>query len=410
MLRRRNYWLLFAILLLSLTSLSPSMELDTSDDTYPMKQPLNPLEHSEAGNKDLIQTLSIQVSMSSEEFNELQRISNNYSLSNRTRVILSNVDSDKADDILKQDLTIGQSPDIIMTDGRRIIELATQGYLLPIDIYQSVPGSAPLTTLIPQMQWNGYDWGVPLDIDPYVLVYSPQRLRELGITELPGSLEQWNELLKVIREHPDKQRYLLAMDTRNPYGYSAVLASMGGSLRSVSPALLEWTHYAGSYFFLTSRTNTDIWGMLQEGKLAVAALPLSEWQKHGNSSLSAEAPLTTGSGSGYEAIYSRFFALPAQSGNPEEAVNWLSYVTSSMEQLDWLENTGRLPALDEIYRTGLPERVKLPFDPGLLLGDETNLKSESAGDWTALSLAVTQLLTGEIDPAGYAAAVAQSSE
>ncbi|OKP69508.1 hypothetical protein A3842_25740 [Paenibacillus sp. P3E] len=410
MLRRRNYWLLFAILLLSLTSLSPSMELDTSDDTYPLKQPLNPSEHSESGDKDNVESLSIRVSMSKEEFNELERISNNYSLSSGTRVILSNVDSAEADEILQQDLTIGRSPDIIMTDGRSITDLATQGYLLPVDIYQSVPGSAPLTTLIPQMQWNGYDWGVPLDIDPYVLVYSPKRLAELGITGLPRSLEQWNELLKVIREQPNKQRYLLAMDTRNPYGYSAVLESMGGNLESISPALLEWTQYAGNYFFLTSRTNTDLWDMLQDGKLAVAALPLSEWQKHGNSTLSAEAPLTASSGSGYEAIYSRFFALPAQSGNPEAAVNWLSYVTSSTEQLDWLENTGRLPALDELYRTGLPESVKLPFDTRLLLADETKLESESTGGWTALSLAVTQLLTGKLDPAGYAAAAAQASE
>ncbi|MCE3202570.1 extracellular solute-binding protein [Paenibacillus sonchi] len=410
MLRRRNYWLLFAILLLSLTSLSPSMELETREDTHPLKQQLNQSERPASGDKDRIQSLNIRVSLSNEEFNELQRISNNYSLSSGTQVNLSNVDSGEADGVLKQDLTIGNSPDIVMTDGRSITDLATQGYLLPVDIYQSVPGSAPLTTLIPQMQWNGYDWGVPLDIDPYVLVYSPQHLSELGIAGLPRSLEQWNALLKVIREHPDKRQYLLAMDTRNPYGYSAVLESMGGSLQSVNPALLEWTKYAGSHFYLTRNTNTEIWNKLQDGTIAVAALPLSEWQLHGNSSLAAEAPLTDSSGLRYEAIHSRFFALPAQSGNPEAAVQWLAYVTSSSAQLEWLKNTGRLPALDELYRSGLPESVKLPFDTALLFTDEADLEHESAGGWTELSAAVTQLLTGKLDPAGYTAAVAEALE
>lgn len=45
MLRRKNYWLLFAVLLLSLTSLSPSMELDTDEGSYPPRQPLDQSEH-----------------------------------------------------------------------------------------------------------------------------------------------------------------------------------------------------------------------------------------------------------------------------------------------------------------------------------------------------------------------------
>ncbi|MFD1904835.1 hypothetical protein ACFSQ7_13515 [Paenibacillus rhizoplanae] len=133
--------------------------------------------------------------------------------------------------------------------------------------------------LIPQMQWNGYNWGVPLDIDPYVLVYSPERLAGLGFAEVPASLEQWNELLVRLKQEPEKNRYLLAMDTRNPYGYAAVLHSMGSSLRSVSLEQARWTEAASSYLYLTSQFNKEIWELLQEGKLAVAAVPLSEWKK-----------------------------------------------------------------------------------------------------------------------------------
>lgn len=410
MLRRKNYWLLFAILLLSLTSLSPSMELDIKDGTHPLKQPQNPSENPKSGDSTKVYNLNIRVTLSSEEYQELQRISRDYTLSSGVEVTLSNVDSEEAAEVLKQDLTIGESPDIVMTDGRNIQELATGGYLLPVDVYQSIPGSAPLTMLIPQMQWNGYNWGVPLDMDPYVLVYSPVQLAERGLARAPRSLEEWNELLKHVREEEGGGKYLLAMDSRNPYGLSAVLGSMNASLQLEDPAVLEWTQYARSYFYLTSRFNEEIWDMLQDGRTAVAALPLSEWQKHGNASLAAEAPLTSDRKLGYEAMYSRFFALPAQSANPETAVNWLAFVTSSTAQLEWLENTGRLPALDELYRSGLPGTIKLPFDPKLLLTDETAPDKVSVGGWNELSAAVSLLLSGKLDSAGYKKAVEKASE
>lgn len=39
MLKRKNYWLLFAVLLLALTSLSPSMELDTTEEIIRQDSP-----------------------------------------------------------------------------------------------------------------------------------------------------------------------------------------------------------------------------------------------------------------------------------------------------------------------------------------------------------------------------------
>ncbi|MEK3749290.1 extracellular solute-binding protein [Paenibacillus sp. FSL E2-8871] len=399
MLKRKNYWLLFAILLLSLTSLSPSMELSTNNDPHPMKKPQSQSTNPSSGEEGTIDSLRITVSLNSEEFNELELLSNRYTLESGVKVILRNIDSEDADEVLKRDLTIGDSPDIVMADGRSILDWATRGYLLPVDVYQSIPGTAPLTQLIPWMQWNGYNWGVPLDIDPYVLVYSPQRLAELGFTTLPRSLEQWNTLLQNVLKEQGK--YLLAMDTRNPYGLSAVMESMNSSLLSDNQEVINWTQNARSYFYLTSRYNKDVWDMIQSGSVAVAALPLSEWKKHGNSSLVAEAPLTASNGRGLESYYSRSFALPAQSPNPKEAVNWLTFITSEDSQMDWLENTGSLPALDVLYRSEHDFKYRLPFGVELLLTEETALEVEFQGGWSKIVEAVSLLLTGKMDAAGY---------
>ncbi|MBT2288083.1 extracellular solute-binding protein [Paenibacillus albidus] len=408
MLRRKNYWLLFAIILLSLTSLSPSMELNTGDGPHEVKKPQNQNTDSSAGEKGTVDSLRISVSLNPEEFQELERISATYSLSSGVKVELVNVSSEDAERTLKQDLTLGNSPDIVMTDGRNILDLATRGFLLPVDVYQSIPGSAPLTGLIPLMQWNGYDWGVPLDIDPYVMVYSPQRLKELGFNGVPRNLEEWNTLLQNV--HKEQGISLLALDTRNPYGLAAVLESMGGSLLKANPEWLDWIQLGRSSFYLTSRYNQEVWDRLQGGRIAVAVLPLSEWQKHGNSSLAAEALLQAGQGAGLESIYSRSFALPAQSRNPEAAVEWLAYITSLSSQQAWLDNTGRLPALDELYRMNQPAFTQLPFDTGLLLSEEAAPVSESQGSWSRVTEAVLLLLTGKLDTAAYMNQVRQASE
>ncbi|WP_151735858.1 ABC transporter substrate-binding protein [Paenibacillus tengchongensis] len=399
MLKRKNYWMLFIILMLALTSLSPSIELDTGIGSNPQHQPLNPLTRTDSGEQE-IPVLNIRVSLSGEEFQELTRISNNYTLSTGVQVLLSNTPADESLDALKEELTTGASPDIVMTAGRNIPALATRGYLLPVDVYRSVPGSAPLTALIPQMQWNGYDWGVPLDVDPYVLVYSKTRLSELGLEQAPRGLEQWTTLLGRLLEDTGKDRYLLSMDSQNPYGYSLLLESMGLSLEELSDEALVWTEQARSYFYLTGKTSTAIWDMLDDGTLALAAVPVSEWRRHGNATMAAEAPAETGNGQAYEAMDSRFFALPAESGNPEAAVDWLGYMTSSAAQLEWLRSTERLPALDELYRSGLPRITWLPFRTSVLLADET-AASALSGDGEAIAAAVSQLLTGKLDAAGF---------
>ncbi|WP_405115925.1 extracellular solute-binding protein [Paenibacillus sp. FSL K6-1217] len=410
MLKRKNYWLLFAVLLLALTSLSPSMELNTDHGSYPPRQPLDQSERPPSGEAGEIQSLQIRVSLSTEEFSVLEQISKEYTLSSGVDVNLKNVEAEDGGAQIQQELTVGTSPDIVMLDGHSIYDLATRGYLLPVDIYQSVPGSTPLTMLIPQMQWNGYNWGVPLDIDPYVLVYSPERLAVLGVAEVPASLAQWNELLGRVKVDPEKKRYLLAMDTRNPYGYAAVLHSMGSSLLSAGLEQAQWTEAARSYFYLTSRFNKEIWELLQDGKVAVAAVPLSEWKKHGNSTLAVQMPKKQEGVPNEEVIDSRFFALPAQSGSPEAAVKWLAYVTSDTAQLEWLENTDRLPALAELYRSAQPKLGLLPMEAGWFLAEDNTPGSGTEAEWNRRADAALGLITGKLDAAGYQAFVKPALE
>lgn len=394
MLRRKNYWLLFAILLLSLTSLSPSMQVNTSYGPREVNEP----QHLSAPDKQktgTVDSLRITVALHPEELTELKALSSSYTLSTGVNIELKNVDEDHADDYMMKELTVGESPDILLTNGRNILNLAKHGYLLPIDIYRSVPGSATLARLIPLMQWNGYDWGVPLDIDPYVLVYSPQRLAELGVQALPRSPGEWNTVLE--NHHKEEGKALFALNPHNPYGLAALLESMGESLTSDKTDTLKWIQQILGSIHLYDPNDMTLWDQIQDGRIAVAAVPYSQWKKDGNATLKAEAVLGTHGAKGILSISSRSFALPAQSAHPEEAVKWLAYVTGMSAQLDWLDATDRLPALDEIYRSALPFGLKLPFDPKQLLAEETAPLEEPEGGWKKLTESVMLFLTGKMN-------------
>ncbi|WP_313642129.1 hypothetical protein, partial [Paenibacillus sp.] len=95
-----------------------------------MKKPQSQSTNPSSGKEGTIDSLRITVSLNSEEFRELELLSNRYTLDSGVKVVLTNVDSEDADEVLKHDLTIGDSPDIVMADGRSILDWATRGYLL----------------------------------------------------------------------------------------------------------------------------------------------------------------------------------------------------------------------------------------------------------------------------------------
>lgn len=339
--------------------------------------------------------IRISVSLPEREFAVLESISSRYAESSGIKVELRNREPEEPGQGLMTDLTAGDRPDIVMTDGNRVLELASGGYLLPVDIYQSVPGDTPLPRLLSQVQWNGYGWGVPLDIDPMVIVYAPERLRELGLGGPPGSREEWQQLLAAAGK---QGKYMLSIDPRSPYGMGALLESLGSGLAEADPELLEWIRGARSRMYYSASDRPELWERLHTGEVAAAIVPLSAWSGHSSSGLAASA---LSAGSAPEALQSRCFALSAQSSSPEEAVAWVTHMTSAAVQREWGEQTGRLPALDEMYRRPqLDASGMSPIQPSQLL-EEAALPQTAGLHWSRLAAAVTAFLTGKLDTAGY---------
>ena len=94
-------------------------------------------------------------------------------------------------------MSLGEGPDIILTDSHYIKALAMTGYLLPVDASQTtMTGEDTLNGLLPQLQWNGYQWGMPFDIDPYIVTWQTKG-KDGTSFNMPKSRQAWQEYLEL---------------------------------------------------------------------------------------------------------------------------------------------------------------------------------------------------------------------
>ncbi|GJM81320.1 hypothetical protein HMSSN139_38160 [Paenibacillus sp. HMSSN-139] len=238
--KRKNHWVLFAILLLALINLSPSEETTlVRPEDRGEAQPVTPPEAQTLQETGHIQ---VAVQMNESDFHRLEEMNRQFTVSHPVEVDLVNVPVEESyASFQRQLMKLGESPDILLLDNVWIRRFAAEGYLLPTEGYYSgsLSGEVLSASLIPN-EWNGYVWGVPLDVDPYVLVYDADKLKLLGLERPPASADDWNALVSAFKKQ-HSQPYLLGLDYRDPYAAATLLGKSGeaGSPAVPSPFCLE---------------------------------------------------------------------------------------------------------------------------------------------------------------------------
>lgn len=231
--KRRNYWVLFAILLLALINLSPSKQstlIRNEEGIIPEPVSLpNPKEVQEPGH------FRVAVQMNEGEFLRLQQWNYEYMNQFADQVELVNLPSGESYRDLLQQFELGESPDVLLLDNVWIRKFASSGYLLPAERYYSSPLSGEvLSVTLGQNEWNGYLWGVPFDTDPYVFAYNPALIKELGLDHPPQSADDWEKLLSSFKKQ-SRIPSLLAVDISEPYAALSLLWQFGGNAAAGSP-------------------------------------------------------------------------------------------------------------------------------------------------------------------------------
>ncbi|RRJ66682.1 extracellular solute-binding protein [Paenibacillus oralis] len=367
--KRKNHWVLFALLLLALINLSPSKETglvrsEDRGDEPPVSVPQTEVPQ-ETGQ------IRVAVQMNEADFRQLEQMNRTFMDSHKIQVELTNVASEEAYASFQNLLKLGESPDVLLLDNAWVRQFAADGYLLPTEIYYSgvLSGEVLSVSLIPN-EWNGYVWGVPADADPYVYVFSDAVLKDMGMDTPPDSPDAWNDLLASGSEKRRLPQHLLGMDGSDPYASLTLLWQLGGARENVqaSPFALNGEMRAALKrleqlrpLLISSDSpqagNQDLWSKLQRGELAMILTTASEAAKHPQAGTTVMFPgkqrdrFTTW-------IAGRSFAVSSHSQNADAAGEWIEAMTSSDSQSQWFEATGHLPVSRAIYDEAV--KYKLP--------------------------------------------------
>lgn len=357
--KRKNQWVLFAVLLLALISLSPGEDStltlhDRQGGTGFVPQPKQKTE-KEAGD------IKVAVSMEPGEFERLKETSRQFMEKHQLEVELVNIIEKEAYQTFKESLELGEAPDVLLLDNAWVREFASKGYLLPVESYYSgQAGVDSLSTSLSENSWNGYLWGVPKDYDPYVIVYQPAKLQELGFKQLPQSSNEWAALLAGFEKNNHIADWA-ALNTHDAYADISLIWRMG--LNPNGKKDEDFAMHAGIktafsqieklrkrfYPVAYSGDNDHIWSRLEQGQVLLYVTRASSFDPVKRSSLKMEFP---SSQSGVRMLWlkGRSYSLTSQSQHAKTANAWIQEVTSSEEQAIAYTRERKLPATKNLYR------------------------------------------------------------
>ncbi|WP_334071920.1 MULTISPECIES: extracellular solute-binding protein [Paenibacillus] len=378
--KRRNHWVLFAILLLALINLSPSETSTlTSSEDRGESEPVAP-QNREADKEP--GHIAVAVQTSGAEFGELQQLNQKVMDETGMKVELTNLTMGSELEAIRQKLELGESPDVLLLDNAWVRQLASDGYLLPTENYY--PGTLTgevLSASLAQNEWNGYTWAVPLDIDPYVWVYRDDKLQAENL-KLPLTTEDWKELLAKYKTqtHPPS---LITFDYGDPYAGISLTLQLSGHTGSsdansvfkrsketeeavkLLDALRPYLLHSGS----GASGQDNVWNKLSSGEAIFGLVKWSEARRRNSGGLHIVFPDQAISGEMW--ITGRSYAVTAGSDNGEAAGRWIAAMTNQIQQRQWFELTGNLPVRKELYVQAEHGGIPAGLPPSLVKGKGT---------------------------------------
>jgi len=342
-----------------------------------------------------ISHLTIEVALDEQAFNALVAQNDDFIVRHPDIIVeMNRIEPEQAYFSYKQSAQLKESADIMLLSNEWVKEFASMGYLLPVDAaFVGKALAEQLDALIAPLKWNGYLWGVPRDMDPYVLVWNEALLHEwLGAdVVLPLTIEQWNALAAMSEQLQGIASWLM-IDRNDPLALLAWLGSAAhersdglwdkgsepwnGTLFEQALALLD--QQRANVRFSEARGEAAL-RSLKEGTTIAAIVPYSEaaaWiaqqsepqleMDHQSWKLPFAWPRGTS------------FSISATTEAEEAAYVWISEMTS--EQIQWqnAEVRKKLPVYRSIYDSDkelsnlLPSKTGqiFPNQPPLYMGPE----------------------------------------
>ncbi|MCQ4086122.1 extracellular solute-binding protein [Saccharibacillus sp. JS10] len=362
-LKRKKHFILFGILLLALINLSPSLP-DKSQTGLRQQPSEKENEIQKAKSEQPLRDIEVYVMMDDQEFQALQTLNKNYEQQTDTVVSLVNIASEQAYKTYREAFAAGREPDVLMLDGTWVADFASSGRLLPIDLYEGgmAAASDSLSVSNASVEWNGYRWAVPLDLDPYGVIWNPEHFAETS-GDLPEDTEAWN----VWAEQQVTRLAQSGSESQSESVSKSILGFPDGDVRAFAALVSLWNNHKSEEAKQSGLAALELADQLrpytqfeemsaqerqmpssfqyavQSGELSLAVEPLSRISDEETSTMRV-MPISS-----IETISLRGLSITASTDRSREASLWISYMTKLETQQSWYETTGHLPVLRAIY-------------------------------------------------------------
>ncbi|WP_339306735.1 ABC transporter substrate-binding protein [Paenibacillus sp. FSL R5-0519] len=352
--KRKHQVVLFAVLLLSLTILSPSFDFRGSQLNQEQEKEKDAFPGNSSRNEDAQSPLEIVVAMSDEEFQAFQKLAKEVAASQLVEINLRNEKPDTYKRVLDLEFSLGENGDVVLLDSEEVQYYAQKGYLYPLNgttlsksLGDTVVGLRGMT------EWNGYQWGMPFDFDPYILAAKSSFLKRAGMESLPHNKDQW---VKLTQQANAEGIPLITMNINDMYGTNAwlnhleprmapdqvnqtQLDSQPGDLQQgiqlmnhIQPHIMVQSTYP---LFSSTADETNIPMIVSLLSQLLSADQASTVHKDSLEHISFES---------LETVSSRSLVITSGSVEAEEASRWIEGMTSATSQLKWYQQVNRLPA------------------------------------------------------------------
>ncbi len=384
MTEKKSWYILFSVVILTVLILTQVMGQAIFDPSayQPPKEKTALSEQPGLRQPVLKKTeLRVVVSMKASEFTMLQQINQAFEKKNpEIKVILDNIADTAAYSDLKAAASSG-SADVFLLDNSWVGEFSANGFLSnkTDEWFTNDVQANQFSPILKQLKWNKYIWGIPLDVDSYVLAWNKKNVAASKPANPPVSAEQLLEINKTVKDQgKDAAAIGLYVDPQDPDAFLSLIWSLGstwpqeqsgagGQQPSVAELLNSFyllkeggkqnpdsktaaaSERLNGYPFVTDQF--DPWQQLKQGNITYMIAKASSYLEQQSDSLDVSFLTPASSSRSFHgaALSGRSFTISAYSRQIPQALLWIEEVVSQANQVDALHKSLLLPAWVPAY-------------------------------------------------------------
>lgn len=307
--------------------------------------------------------IKASVAMEPKEFAAFSRMAKQYSeLHDGVNIQVENVPVKEAYEKWKKAGQIGEAPDLMLLDNNWVLEFAALGFLQPVgDFFSSEQQNGRINLLMNQVKWNGYTWGVPKDVDPYILAWNKKTAAQFKLDHAPETADELLQWSKTMTK-PEEGKLGIYADLSDPFGFLALATPLtGAGLESdklwadsaaaekklgalLAPQEDVWTGKALGKNFPAPSAAWSPWDQLAKGNIGALVTTVSAFKQNAGPDI-AIASIPAYSGKEHPVwLKGRSFAISSRTPNAKILMNWIKEMTLPETEIKLWNESKILPA------------------------------------------------------------------